>query len=118
MALEVAPLVTFVSGTVGAVGVVGAASLGLRAVLQTFKILRDQMGMGVKESMIEAKRVVALQKHMAAREAMTSDQRQAEKRSHALTAQDVEDLAWQRHEELKASGFKNEMPPSTGYKFF
>ena len=79
MALEVAPLVTFVSGTVGAVGAVGAASLGLRAVLQTFKILREEMGMGVKEASIEAKHIVALQNDMAARNAMTPEQRQADK---------------------------------------
>lgn len=117
MVVEVAQVVTFVSGAAGAVGAVGAASLGIKALLTTFKALRAS-GLSVRESMDGARRIVETQQYMEQRESMTPEQRQAEKGSQVLTAQDLEDSAWKRHEELKASGFKNELPPSTGHKFF
>lgn len=117
MVVEVAQLVTFVSGAAGSVGLVATSVLGVKVVLQTLKHLRAA-GLSPVEIHQEIRRMAEVHHHMQQRENMTPEDRQAEKDAYFPTAQDMEDQAWQRHDELKESGFKNELPPTTGHKFF
>lgn len=117
MVVEVAQLVTFISGAAGSVGLVASSVLGVKVVLQTIKHLRAS-GLSYQEARHEINRMVQVHHHMQQRENMTSEDRQSEKDAYLSTAQDIEDKVWDRHNELKESGFKNELPPTTGHKFF
>lgn len=140
MVVEVAQVFTYVSGAAGAVGAVGAATLGIKSLIVLAKTLRDEMGMGMGESLRESRRIHAMNFENDRRNSLSPEQRQSEDDAKLaaldtpenrqsmkdresvmlvpMTAAQQEEDAWERHDELKNQGFVNHLPPSTGHKFF
>lgn len=83
MVVEVAQLVTFVSGAAGSVGLVATSVLGVKVVLQTLKHLRAA-GLSPVEIHQEIRRMAEIHHHMQQRESMTPEQRQAEKEQESV----------------------------------
>ena len=138
--IDIAPVASMVVGVGSSVGAVGAATLGIKSLIQLSRKLREEMGMGVGQSMRESRRIHLINYENDRRNALSPEQRQAEDDAKLaaadtpenrqsmkdfesqmfapMTAAEMKSAAWERHEELKNEGFVNTLPASTGHKFF